>query len=68
VGGYTAMNYDEEIFKMELQARLYAQNNAYKNAEVEVLKLKKRIDELEKTLASLKIEINKTEEQIKIKN
>lgn len=58
-------SFDKEIRQGELEGRLTGQQHSRVVASTEILKLKKRISELEKTVESLDVEIEKTKEELK---
>ena len=53
------MSYEEEIKQLEEEATLQGQLHAKKVAQIKILKMKKEIERLEKTVKDLDIEIAK---------
>lgn len=58
------MNYDKELKQLDLEGRLLAQKHSQKTAQSEILRCRKRIDELEATIVSLEKAIGETEKEL----
>lgn len=59
-----AKKYSDEIKKLELQARLSAQNNSRFQLQAEIFKLKDRMSEAEDTIAGLDLAIEQTKKEL----
>lgn len=64
----SAEELDKQMALGSLQAKLMGQRNAVLNAQVQILEHRKQIQRYQETLASLEIEIAKTEEALALAN
>jgi chromosome segregation ATPase len=55
---------DTELRTMELEAQLDAQRHSKKVAQIEIYRIKKRIEQLQGTMASLDEAISATEKEL----
>ena len=61
-----SIDYSSEIKKKEAEGMLYGQQNAMMNCETEILRCKQKIDKYTETIDTLKTEIEKTKEKLRI--